>query len=82
MNILNSSDWNTEFYNSKITSWVKISQLFPAEFQQDGSVLSFPGDRSWRLFFFICCGIAVNPVKTDILKKITYTFVLNNKFYR
>jgi hypothetical protein len=23
MNILNPSDWNTEFYDSKITSWVK-----------------------------------------------------------
>jgi hypothetical protein len=23
MNILNTSDWNTEFYDSKMTSWVK-----------------------------------------------------------
>jgi len=27
MNILNPSGWNTEFYDSKITSWVKTAGL-------------------------------------------------------
>jgi hypothetical protein len=25
MNILNPSDWNTEFYDSKMTSWVNTN---------------------------------------------------------
>ncbi|MBZ4675489.1 MAG: hypothetical protein JG782_108 [Anaerophaga sp.] len=29
MNILNPSDWNTEFYYSKMTSWAKL-KIYPS----------------------------------------------------
>ena len=37
---------------------MKTAKMFPAEFQQAYSVLSYLAFKSWKLFYLICCRIS------------------------